>query len=123
MKDLKFLQKWVLNSQIELCQDILDYEFFTYTHCNNLVQISFIHALYIEGHKHNSALYNGESYQKVPHDKAGLTITIFVGELNITVFWGNGCTVSVMPKSYFDQLTVFHKWKGISFWLYGYAHI
>ena len=69
MKEIKALQKWVLNSQTEQFQDMIDYTFFTYTYYNQLDQTFFVHVLYIKGHEDNTTFYNCESYQQIPYNK------------------------------------------------------
>ena len=48
--------------------------------------ISFVHTLYLEGHKYSSTFYNCGSYQQFPYENHGKTITHFGGEWNIPIF-------------------------------------
>ena len=97
-KRYQSLTKQVLNSQTERNQDLIDYKFFKYTHYNLLDTSPSTHALYIEGHKHNSTIYNVKAYQQSQYDKTGITITNYAEELKFPVFLDSGCMVSAMQK-------------------------
>ena len=42
-------------------------------------------------------------YQEFLYDILGMTVEKFMDELNIPVFLDNGCTVYIMPKTYYDK--------------------
>ena len=67
-----------------------------------------MHTVYIERQEHNSTIFNNEKYQQFPCDMLGMTIENLNWELNILVLLDNGCIVSGMPKSYYDQYGILH---------------
>ena len=83
---MKALQKQFLNLEVESYQETTDQEFFTYMQQNQLELSSFIHVLYVAGHKSNSIII-GVTYQQFCYDILGMTFVNCTGELNMPVFW------------------------------------
>ena len=88
---------------------------FAYIHYNQLDPTYFIHALYITGHEKNLTIFNGKTYQQFPHGMLDVIIANCRGELNIPVFLDNGCTVSLIPKNYYNSHEILLKCQKMPF--------
>ena len=61
------------------------------------------YAIYIAEHGSNSSTSHSETYQEFLYNTLGMKIENFEGELDIPVFLDNSCTISIIPKIYYEQ--------------------
>ena len=65
--------------------------------------------VYILGYEYNSITSNEERHKQSSYEISDMMIANYARELNISTFWGGGCTVLIIPKRvYYDQHKILH---------------
>ena len=93
--------------------EIIDLDPFTHTHFDNIELITFVHAVFLLGHKNNSTIFNSELCWQFLYDICGLTTTCFAGESEILVVLDIRDTISML-KTIYNMHEILHKYLTIT---------